>query len=72
MLKKKAVVQIYYIMKACIGDFPESWRQANSIPVLKANKRGTDSGSYNLFRLLPALGKLLERLVNDRLRNYDH
>ena len=49
------------------GVFPNSWREAFVIPVLKAGKSCLDPLHYRPIALTSAQGKLLEKLVNLRL-----
>ena len=49
-----------------LGIFPDKWKVAKIIPLFK----GGDRASVNNYRpvsLLPMLGKLLEKIVHDRM-----
>ncbi|GFV11023.1 RNA-directed DNA polymerase from mobile element jockey [Trichonephila clavipes] len=48
------------------GHFPESWKHASVIPILKPGKPRSAADSYRSISLLPVLSKLAERL-NDYL-----
>ena len=49
------------------GEFPEAWREAIVVPLLKPGKSGTDPLDYRPISLTSCLCKLMERLVNLRL-----
>lgn len=49
------------------GKFPDSWREAIIVPILKKKKDKTKKSSYRPVSLLSCIGKLLERMVNWRL-----
>ena len=49
------------------GDFPEAWREATVIPILKPGKSGQDPLHYRPISLTSSLCKLMEKIVNDRL-----
>ena len=49
------------------GTFPEAWREATVIPLLKAGKSGLDPLHYRPISLTSSLSKLMEKMVNMRL-----
>ena len=49
------------------GDFPQAWRDAIVIPILKPGKSGLDPLHYRPISLTSCLCKLFERMVNRRL-----
>ena len=49
------------------GQFPDAWREAVVIPLLKPGKTGSDPRHYRPISLTSALCKLFEKLVNSRL-----
>jgi len=49
------------------GNFPDSWRQANIIPIPKPNKDKSDPSSYRPIALTSCICKVMERMVNSRL-----
>lgn len=49
------------------GTFPERWKEAYVIPILKEGKQPTNPGSYRPIALTSCICKLLERIVNRRL-----
>ena len=56
-----------YLFKS---DFPEQWKQAVVVPILKPNKPAHAKSSYRPIALLSCLGKLFEKMVNRRLLAY--
>lgn len=57
-----------YIWETCT--FPDTWRIAYIIPILKPNKTPTEISSYRPISLTDCIGKVLERIINDRLKHY--
>ena len=51
-------------------DYPEQWRNAHVIPVLKPTKPSHDPNSYRPISLTIALGKLMEKMLANRLMSY--
>ena len=49
------------------GIYPDAWREATIIPLLKAGKSGSEPLHYRPIALTSSLGKLMERMVNSRL-----
>lgn len=49
------------------GDFPDAWREAIVVPLLKPGKSGTDPLHYRPISLTSSVCKLMERMVNARL-----
>lgn len=52
------------------NEFPESWRQATMIPILKPNKNKEDVQSYRPISLTDCSCKLMEKMINKRLMWY--
>ena len=50
--------------------YPPSWRVSTLIPILKPRKPPSDPSSYRPISLTSCASKLLERMVNGRLRAY--
>ncbi|CAK9795846.1 Probable RNA-directed DNA polymerase from transposon X-element [Anthophora plagiata] len=50
--------------------FPDNWRKAIVIPILKPNKDKQKSESYRPISLTNTMCKLLEKIINKRLRWY--
>ena len=48
------------------ADFPNQWRAATVIPILKPNKDHTDPLSYRPIALTSCLCKVMERMINTR------
>ena len=49
------------------GEFPESWREAIVIPILKPDKSGLDPLHYRPISLTSSVCKLFEKMVSKRL-----
>ena len=52
------------------GHFPDSWRESIIIPILKKDKHSTDPASYRPISLSSCASKIVERMVNNRIRVY--
>ena len=50
-----------------MGTYPETWREATVIPILKPGKSGLDPLHYRPISLTSSLCKLMEKMVNMRL-----
>jgi endonuclease/exonuclease/phosphatase family metal-dependent hydrolase len=61
--------QIYQTCIECIY-FPDIWKQGTTILIPKPNKNQSDPKSYRPITLLSALGKVLERIINHRLKTH--
>ena len=59
------------IFNECIssGTFPDTWKQANVQPVHKKGNRQIKS-NYRPISLLPICGKILEKIVFDKVYSY--
>ena len=71
-LPRKSIVQIYYILKACIHQayFPEVWKIAKVHPVPKPGKPKNNINSYRPISLLSTLSKILEKIIHIQLIRY--
>ena len=49
------------------GKFPDKWKEALIIPILKAGKQATSPGSYRPIALTSCICKVFERILNRRL-----
>ena len=47
--------------------FPNSWKRALIIPILKPNKDPEDPKSYRPISLLSCIFKILDKIINSRL-----
>jgi hypothetical protein len=68
-LSKKATVQLSCIISAIIiklNYFPESYKTALVIPVLKPTKRRDRTESYRPISLLNTISKIAEKVIYDR------
>ena len=49
-----------------MGTFPDTWREATVVPILKPGKSGEDPLHYRPISLTSSLSKLMEKMVNVR------
>ena len=52
------------------GSLPQSWREATMIPIHKKGKSKTETTSYRPISLTSCVVKLLERIINARMKLY--
>jgi hypothetical protein len=52
------------------GYLPTDWKNAAVVPILKPNKPANLPESYRPISLTSCLGKLMERIINNRLKWY--
>jgi ribonuclease HI/exonuclease III len=52
------------------GTFPNSWSASTLIPILKPGKPSSSPSSYRPISLTSCACKLLERMINNRMRTY--
>ena len=52
------------------GEFPELWKQAIVVPILKKDKPAKDPSSYRPISLLPVGAKIVESLVLGKINPY--
>ena len=71
-LSNKAKENLLFIFNQSwkAGTFPNVWKEATIIPILKKSKDKTDKKSYRPISLLSCLGKTMERMINSRLQNH--
>lgn len=57
-------------MNACLklAYFPHKWKTAHIIPIKKPGKNSSEVKSYRPISLLPAISKLLEKVILARLQ----
>ena len=72
VLKKLPLKGFIYLTKIInsimmIGYFPEKWKIAKTIAILKPNKNPTLPGSYRPISLLNHLSKVTEKIIDKRL-----
>lgn len=75
LLKKlppKAIEWIAHTINACIkfNYWPLSFKTAKIIPILKPGKPASDAHSYRPISLLNAMGKILEKVIYNRLMDF--
>lgn len=70
-LTQKILAQLYYLYKECIDKnyFPKIWKKAIIIPIRKPGKEARDPLSYRPISLLPVMGKVLEKIINEELKD---
>lgn len=54
-----------------IGYFPTSWKKGKIIAIAKPCKNPELPGSYRPITLLPVLGKMFEKIILQRFRNFE-
>ena len=59
----------FYNFLLCNG-FPDQWKEATVIPILKPNKPANNKFSYRPIALLSCLSKLYEMTINKRLLSF--
>ena len=52
------------------GKVPSQWKEATIIPILKKGKPKQESRSYRPISLVSCTGKVMERMINERLMFY--
>ena len=52
------------------GTIPQAWRHSITVPILKAGKDQSNISSYRPISLTSTIGKVMERLVTNRLTYY--
>jgi len=62
----KLLLDLYYRVWT-EGTFPSAWRHSIIIPVLKSGKDPQDFTSYRPIRLTSTVGKVMEKLITNRL-----
>ena len=64
-------VRLVYLFNLSLSShiFPPKWKQATVIPLYKGGSR-SEVGNYQPISLLPLPGKLLERVVHNKLSSY--
>ena len=62
------LVQLVYLFNLSLSTktFPPKWKQATVVPLFKGGDK-SEVGNYRPISLLPLPGKLLERIVHNRL-----
>ncbi len=63
----EALLHLFNTMYAA-GFVPEEWKEALVAPLLKPSKPKTAVNSYRPISLTSCLGKVMERMINSRLR----
>lgn len=69
-IRGKYIVKEIFNAILKLNYFPSAWKQAKIIMVPKPGKDKTQLGSYRPISLLPALSKLFERILLEKLQPY--
>lgn len=71
-LPRKTIVQLTYIINSIIrlNYFPDNWKTATIIPILKPNKNIHHPTSFRPISLLNSISKLTERVIFDNLLKF--
>lgn len=71
---RKAIVQLTYIINAILkfSYFPQQWKIAEIIPILKPGKPDTKPVSYRPISLLPTTTKVTEKIILKRLQKHEN
>ncbi|GBP27303.1 RNA-directed DNA polymerase from mobile element jockey [Eumeta japonica] len=71
-LPKKGLLLILAIFNACLrlSFYPSQWKIAQVVMIQKPGKPSHDVTSYRPLSLLPVVGKLLEKIVLNRMREH--
>lgn len=52
------------------GKIPSGWKEAVVVPIKKPGKDGSNPANYRPIALTSHVGKLMERMINERLMHY--
>ncbi len=71
-LSRKALCHLSHLFNFILRlqHFPNSWKNANVIPIFKPNKPPSEPSSYRPIGLLSTLSKLFERVLTARLTSF--
>lgn len=71
-LPRNAIEYVTHLFNKIVvaGEFPDEWREAIVIPILKSNKDPSNPNNYRPISLTSNLCKLLERIISRRLKWY--
>lgn len=71
-LPSSAIIWLTSVLNCCIrrSHWPSSFKIAKVIPILKAGKNPCDARSFRPISLLNSLGKLLEKVIYNRLIDF--
>lgn len=70
---RKAIVQLMYIINAIIktGNYPQKWKTAIVIPILKTGKNPIYPASYRPISLLTSISKVVEKVILNKIRKHE-
>ena len=68
-LKSEQITELLELYNECfnLGIFPKEWKRGLILPILKPNRPPDEVSSYRPITLLPALGKIFERILQRRI-----
>ena len=66
---QKAILNLFNLIWSS-GNIPQAFKTANVIPIPKPGKDPSSPASYRPIALTSHLGKLLEAIINERLKRY--
>ena len=71
-LPRKAKMQLFYILNACLKlqYFPTQWKNGIVLPFIKPSKDPKFASNYRPISLLPTMSKVLEKLILIRLQKF--
>ena len=71
-LSQKALCHLSHLFNHILRlqHFPNSWKNAKVVPILKPNKPPSEPSSYRPISLLSTLSKLFERVLTARLTSF--
>lgn len=73
-LPNSAVLYFCFIINCCLKlqYFPQTWKTAKVIPIIKPNKPLDSVHSYRPISLLSSLSKILEKVLKERIWKFNH
>lgn len=71
-LPKKGALLILAIFNACLrlSYYPSQWKIAQVVMILKPGKPAQEASSYRPISLLPVVGKLMEKMILNRMQEH--
>lgn len=72
-IPRKTIIQLNHILNNCIKQqyFPNVWKNGVVLPFKKPNKNHSHPVNYRPISLLPTMGKLLERIILNRIKKFE-
>lgn len=71
-LPESTLMSLVKIFNKCfdLAYFPDSWKNAKVIPILKPDKNPAEASSYRPISLLSSISKLFERIILNRMMTH--